>query len=261
VQRKPADNTPVPLTQAVLDGLYERGVQVSWAPGSGVLPARCRFEPPCSLQWMALQHDFAMGAFSYGVSGYFFATSIGRYASIGPNVQTGRGDHPLDWLGTTPLQYQDRREVIPCGTGFRGGALFQQYSHFGAQTTRPPATVKPVAIGHDVWVGFGAYIKPGVRIGHGAVVAAHAVVTRDVPDYAIVAGNPARVKRMRFADALIERLLQLAWWQYPIWQLKDVPFDRIEQAIEEIGRRRDKGLLTPYQPDVVHPGQCLEPGS
>ncbi|MEY4194279.1 MAG: hypothetical protein RLZZ226_647 [Pseudomonadota bacterium] len=247
----------IPLTQQVLAALYERGVGVSWAPGSGALPARCRFEPPCSIQWMALQHDFAMGAFSYGVSGYFFATSIGRYVSIGPNVQMGWGNHPLDWLSTSPLQYQDRREVINCGSGFRGGALFQQYSRFSSRTTRPPATVQPIEVGSDVWVGFGAFIKPGIRIGHGAVIGGQAVVTRDVPDYAIVAGNPARVKRMRFDDAMIERLLRLAWWQYPVWQLRDVPFDRIEQAVEEIEWRSEKGLLVPYQPDLVCPEQCV----
>ena len=66
-----------------------------------------------------------------------------------------------------------------------------------------------------MWLGYGATILSGVRIGHGAVVAARAVVTRDVPAYAIAAGNPARVVRRRFREDQIERLLAIRWWEWP----------------------------------------------
>ncbi len=67
----------------------------------------------------------------------------------------------------------------------------------------------------DVWIGMEAMIMPGVRIGAGAIVGARAVVASDVPPYAIVAGNPARVVRRRFPDAVIEELLAIAWWNWP----------------------------------------------
>ncbi|GAB2786465.1 virginiamycin A acetyltransferase [Hymenobacter luteus] len=70
-------------------------------------------------------------------------------------------------------------------------------------------------VGHDVWMGHEATIMPGVRIGNGAVVATKAVVTRDVPDYAIVAGNPAQLVRYRFDEDTIARLNRLAWWDWP----------------------------------------------
>ncbi|CAM5455544.1 serine O-acetyltransferase [Thauera mechernichensis] len=70
-------------------------------------------------------------------------------------------------------------------------------------------------IGNDLWIGFGATIVGGVKIGDGAVIGAHAVVTKDVPPYAIVGGNPARLIRMRFDDATVTRLLELKWWQWP----------------------------------------------
>src|SRR5215208_7135079 len=71
-------------------------------------------------------------------------------------------------------------------------------------------------VGHDVWLGYSALVLPGVTIGHGAVVAAASVVARDVPPYAVVAGNPARVVRSRFSEKDVERLLRAAWWTWPV---------------------------------------------
>ncbi|HET7773166.1 MAG TPA: CatB-related O-acetyltransferase, partial [Burkholderiaceae bacterium] len=71
-------------------------------------------------------------------------------------------------------------------------------------------------IGNDVWIGYEALIMPGVRIGHGAVIGTRAVVTRDVPPYAVVAGNPGQIVRMRFAPDVIQALLTLAWWDWPV---------------------------------------------
>jgi virginiamycin A acetyltransferase len=71
-------------------------------------------------------------------------------------------------------------------------------------------------VGNDVWLGYRALVLPGVTIGHGAVVAAASVVASDVPPYAIVGGNPARVIRRRYEDEDVERLLRAAWWDWPV---------------------------------------------
>ncbi len=71
-------------------------------------------------------------------------------------------------------------------------------------------------VGNDVWLGYQALVLPGVNIGHGAVVAAASVVAADVPPYAIVGGNPARVIRRRFDDEDVDLLLRAAWWDWPI---------------------------------------------
>ncbi len=72
-----------------------------------------------------------------------------------------------------------------------------------------------ISVGHDVWIGMEACIMPGVRIGHGAIIGTRALVAKDVPDYTVVGGNPAKIIRMRFDAPEIARLLKLQWWNWP----------------------------------------------
>jgi len=71
-------------------------------------------------------------------------------------------------------------------------------------------------VGNDVWLGYQAIVMPGVRIGNGAIIASGSVVTSDVPDYGIACGNPATLIRRRYSDQDITRLLELAWWHWPL---------------------------------------------
>ena len=73
-----------------------------------------------------------------------------------------------------------------------------------------------LVVGHDVWIGYRATLMAGITVGHGAVIGALSVVTADVPPYAVVAGNPARVIRHRQPPEAVERLLALAWWDWPV---------------------------------------------
>lgn len=199
------------------------------APGVVSLPEDTRLEPPCSLKWMTVEHSLRMGAFSYAVSGHYFGVRIGRYTSIGEDVQIGRGSHPVDWASTSPMFHHGHQEVvdftIPAAENFRSTAPY----------IPPRATI----IGHDVYIGHGAFISQGVTIGDGAVVGARAVVTRDVPSFAVVAGSPAVVKRMRFEEPVTQRASRLAWWRFAFWDLEQAPisdpprfFDFVEQRIE-----------------------------
>lgn len=121
---------------------------------------------------------------------------IGKYCSISKSAQilTG-GYHHADWVSTYPFRI---REGLP-----------------GAFEDGQPYSRGPVVIGNDVWVGYGALIMSGVTIGNGAVVAARALVVRDVPPYAIVGGNPATVLTQRFPEDQVEALLRLKWWDWP----------------------------------------------
>ena len=126
---------------------------------------------------------------------------IGRFTTIGPGVTflMPGGNHPMVGPSTYPF------------TMF-GGAWGEATMDAWLSIDQPGDTV----VGSDVWFGRGAIILPGVTIGHGAVIGAHAVVTKDVAPYAVVAGNPAREVRRRFIDEDVAALLDIAWWNWPV---------------------------------------------
>ncbi|WP_299146574.1 CatB-related O-acetyltransferase [uncultured Tateyamaria sp.] len=199
-----------------LRALKSRGIEVLPRGGSSVtLPHHTVLEAPGSLKWTQYEHSIELGAFSYQVSGYCFAARIGRYCSMGENIQIGRQNHPTTWVSTSPAFYLGDR-LFDLDKGFAGGAEYHGYK-FDFQG--PATKARITTIGNDVWIGHGAYIGAGVNIGDGAIVAAHAVVTRDVPPYAVVAGNPAVIKKMRVPPKLISPLLRSRWWRYAPWQI------------------------------------------
>jgi len=121
-------------------------------------------------------------------------SQIGAFCSIASDVVIGGGHHPTEWVGTSQVFYE-------------GGGQFK--GRF-AKLKRPP--VKKTRILNDVWIGQRALIAQGVTIGNGAVIGMGSVVTKDVPDYAIVGGVPAKLIRYRFDENTIEELLNSAWW-------------------------------------------------
>lgn len=157
-------------------------------------------------------------------------TSIGRYCSIAPGVICGETEHPTDYLSTSPVQY---------------GGQFSWFLGPLKPEHRYKGTKLPPIIGHDVWIGANAQIMLGVTIGNGAIIAAGAIVTRDVPPYAIVGGVPARIIRMRFPDPLIERLQRVAWWHYDARDLADIDFADVEAALDTIEERVRQQHLIP----------------
>src|SRR6185503_10124529 len=143
---------------------------------------------------------------------------IGSFCSIAPEVEiiTG-GIHPAEWVSLFPFRTR---------WGLPGG--YQD----GMPTSRGDVT-----IGSDVWIGTGAMILSGVTIGDGALVAARAVVTKDLPPFAVAAGAPARVISMRFEPATIERLLAIRWWDWPEEKIRESVDLLSSPRVEEFLRR------------------------
>jgi virginiamycin A acetyltransferase len=147
---------------------------------------------------------------------------IGKFCAIASETRfIMTGDHKLDAISTYPFP------------------IFQQGWEIAFNVYDLPVK-GDIIVGNDVWFGYDSLIKNGVTIGHGAIIAARAVVVKDVPSYAIVAGNPAKIVKMRFDDKTIERLLRISWWDWKIekinknlQQICHLDVDQLETASYE----------------------------
>ena len=155
-----------------------------------------------SLFWKCQDENlgsYIRGEYTYGKPKIFMyrnnqTVSIGKFCSIGINISIyGGGEHKYDTVSTYPLKtlliHKNKENVDEISKGM-------------------------VTIGNDVWIGDNAVILSGVKIGDGAVIGNSAIVARDVPPYAIVAGNPTELIKYRFQKDIIEKLLQISWWDW-----------------------------------------------
>lgn len=157
-------------------------------------------------------------------------TTIGKFCSIAANTRINALDHPIERITSHKISYRPNEffRYLGVDDGFR-----------------ERRRAKRVVIGHDVWIGHGAVVMPGVSIGNGAVIGANAVVTRDVGPYEIVAGMPARRLRMRFDDNVRGRIEALAWWDWPVERLFEAIVDMQKLSIEAFLDRWEKRSAGP----------------
>lgn len=239
------------VNSTLKEKLLASGVSFLWQ-GDFNLPLDCVFEVPCSIKWMSIEKSLQMGAFSYAVSGYYFAAKIGRFTSIGEMVQVGRGNHPTNWFSSAPIFYQEFSNIYnKVDKSVISNAGLEHIKKGTFSHSSAPSVVKSVLIGNDVWIGHGAFILPGIRIGDGAIVGANSVVTKDVPPYSIVVGNPARVVKHRFPDDIVQRFMQLKWWDYTLGSLGEIPIDDVNRSLDAIESRVANGLCDLYVPKLI----------
>lgn len=129
--------------------------------------------------------------------------TVGKFCSIGPQCKIGLPTHTLNFISTSPL--------------FTEKCNATGHSWCSASTVE---TARPTIIGNDVWIGANVIILGGIHVGNGAVIGTGAVVTKDVPPYAIVGGVPAKIIRYRFTEDQIEKLNSSQWWSLPEEKLK-----------------------------------------
>ena len=149
--------------------------------------------------------------------------TVGKFANIAAMTRIGPTDHP--WRHAAQHHFL-----------YRSSAYWPEEDDDADFFARRAA--RRCTLGHDCWIGHGAIVKPEVTVGIGAVVASGAVVTRDVAPFLIVAGVPARPIRARFSDAIADRLLALAWW--------DWPHDRLRAALADFRALEAEAFLDAY---------------
>lgn len=164
------------------------------------------------------------GEYTYGIPNIYGdggRLEVGRFCSIAQNVHIFLAtNHRTDWITTYPFP-----ALSKISKGWSGAS----------ELTGVPHTKGTVVIGNDVWIGFGVIILPGAVIGDGAVIGAGSVVTGAVPPYAVAAGSPATVRKMRFSDAEIARLLEIRWWDWPV--------ERIHECMSILNSQNLEGLF------------------
>jgi acetyltransferase-like isoleucine patch superfamily enzyme len=171
-----------------------------------------------------LDESHRIGEHTYGKPRVIYrgektSLTIGKYCSISTHVVIFLGsEHRTDWISTYPfpMLWENAKTI-----------------------TGHPSTKGDVIIGNDVWIGYDVTIVSGVKIGDGAVIGTGSVVAKDVPPYAIAAGNPARVVRYRFNEEAVEKLLQIKWWNWPDEKVKEnvhlMCSDSIDEFIKTFG--------------------------
>jgi acetyltransferase-like isoleucine patch superfamily enzyme len=222
--------------------LIKRWIGIDFTADKVRISSKCKFESPCRITGAVnCKTHIEVGAFTTFDSETgdcrIRNVKIGRYCSIAKHVDIGLSQHPVSWLSVSPRQY------------------FKDFAGWSSFLEKEIA-VKPfegesgmTEIGNDVWIGDRVVVMSGVKIGDGAIVAAGAVVTKDVPPYAVVGGVPARIIKYRFDEKIISRLIDLQWWKYDIADFGKVDWADINSAVDVVKNRIGDGVA-PYQPKV-----------
>lgn len=156
----------------------------------------------------------SLGDYSYcGYDCNIVNVEIGRFCSLSNRIVIGGAVHPMHYVSTSPVFLSHKDSVK---------TKFSRHDYLPEIRT---------TLGHDVWVGENVMIKAGVTIGTGAVIGMGSVVTKDVPAYAVVAGNPARILRYRFDHDVIDALLTSRWWDLSFEELMALGNDVNEPLI------------------------------
>ena len=208
----------------VKDSVLENDISV----GDDSVVVRTTFESNVAINRRNYINDSIIGKYTYtGLNTIINFSSIGRFCSIARNVDIGGINH--DYTHVTTMPY------------FR----YAQMKAGGGKLVTALDTNTLCEVGHDVWIAAGAQIVHDVNVGNGAVIAGGAVVTKDVPPYAIVAGVPAKIIGYRFADKYISALQDIQWWnwapqkieKYMEWIINAEMCDETIEKMQEINER------------------------
>lgn len=187
--------------------------------------------------WFKMPFLYECGAFSYSYSHMHMNVSVKRYTSISSDVNEMGAAHPLNFVTTSPI-ITDQPFYDIAHSHKKLWNLIPFNKDYGR-----------ILIGNDCWIGSHVLIKGGTTIHDGAIIASGAVVTKDVPPYSIVGGNPAKIIRMRFDDKIIEKFLRLKWWDYAYWDLYDLNWKNPKEFLDALEDKKEN--LLPFKPKKI----------
>lgn len=182
----------------------------------------------------------SIGALSYSHSALPDKMNLGRYCSIGEGLKILDSHHPVSNISTSHFTWRTTSPAVQAVCNDFGMTMPEQ-PEFPINGYKPFPVIR-----NDVWIGQNVTLSMGIEIGNGAVVAANSVVTKSVPDYAIVGGNPARIIKYRFTDAQIEELQQLQWWNYLFCDFSELDLQVMDNFIPAFKLKKES--LNPYVP-------------
>ena len=193
--------------------------------------------------YIGLKNFYSIGSFSYTTSDFnHLQLKIGRYCSISWNCKISGMRHPIEHISTSVAFYHKTHSFID-------SFIHAERVEYGNFTDMGPQRGAPV-IGHDVWIGQDVTINQGIRIGNGSVIASGSVVTRDVDDFQIVGGNPAREIKKRFDTQTIDLINESEWWNYKFTDFNSLPISKPQDfARLFLDRKKD---IEPYNPKKIN---------
>lgn len=217
-----------------INGIYAYGEQ-------GRIAKPALVEPHATM--VGKNQFFNCGSFTYSFSHFKGKIVLGRYCAVAHSSQIMGEDHPINAISTHHFTYRK---------------YFEEHirNNFGtAPEAHPKQFIEDrgnIIVGNDVWIGQNCLIRPGVTIGTGAVIASGAVVVKDVPPYAIVGGNPAKIIKYRFEAPLIDRLLASQWWTYHVKDFYELDVRDPNKFLDGFEKRVSDQLIHPYAPKKIN---------
>ena len=174
-------------------------------------------------------------------------SSIGRFCMFAHSVNVGFASHPTGFISNhLVFRYDNKTEYAHDFMSIFGDSSEENMRKKYIDSSRKPLPT----IGNDVWIGYGVTILNGVNVGDGAVIAAGSVVTKDVAPYSIVAGNPAKIVKMRFQEDDIALLLRLRWWDYGADILHEIDLSE-PNGLKQLEERIEMGGYKKFNPPVI----------